>query len=365
MNKATDKREYNVIATMSGTSLDGLDVVNVHFSIDEKNDISFEIQHSTTYAFTENEKKVLQDAHNFETTRFLRFHNAVGTFIGEKVNKFIKQYKIKDVDFIASHGHTIFHRPEDNFTFQAGNPAYIVAETGITTVGDFRTLDIAYKGQGAPLVPIGDKYLFSQYDACLNIGGIANISFDISSVLVAYDICPANMALNYFAGMFNKDFDEDGNIGRQGHIDDNMLMALNSIDYYRKRWPKSLGREWFDKDFMQTIQKFSSLDINNQMRTIYEHIATQIVKAFDEVQGKEILVTGGGALNKFLIELIKNKTTKKIIIPDKQIIEYKEAVVFGFLGLLRILHKNNTLMSVTGAVKDSIGGAVYIGNNIF
>jgi anhydro-N-acetylmuramic acid kinase len=362
MKKFTDKTSFNVIATMSGTSLDGLDIIYVNFYIDNYT-YKFDIKHAVTYPFTENEKTVLREAHNFETTRFLRFHNAVGTYIGEKIKKFIKQFNIKNIDFISSHGHTIFHRPEDNFTFQAGNPAYIASETGITTVGDFRTLDIAHKGQGAPLVPIGDKYLFPGFDACLNIGGIANISFEISSITIAYDISPANMAFNLFAKMFNMEYDKDGNIGKQGHVDDKMLMTLNSIDYYHKRWPKSLSKEWFDNEFMKIIKQFSKIETHNQLRTIYEHVAMQIVRSFDEINGKDILVTGGGAYNKFLIDLIREKTTKKIIIPEKIIIEYKEALIFAFLGLLRILQKTNTLASVTGAVRDSIGGAIYMGDN--
>ncbi len=353
------KTKYHIISTMSGTSLDGLDIAYVCFDI-ENNKPVFKVINAETIEFTDNEKQVLTEAENFSTVRFLRFHNAVGKYIGEKINNFIKKHHISEVDFIASHGHTIFHRPEDNFTFQAGNPAYIAAETGIKTVADFRTLDIAYKGQGAPLVPVGDKYLFSEYDACLNIGGIANISFDVSSVRVAFDICPANMVLNYFSKKFGQDFDKDGELGKQGHIDSALLVELNNIEYYSKRWPKSLSKEWFDTTFLPLIKKHN-IDNHNILRTIYEHISIQIADSLNNVQGKTVLVTGGGAFNKFLIEEIKKKTNKKIILPDNEIIEYKESIIFAFLGLLRILEKENTLSSVTGAIKNSCGGAVYLG----
>ena len=347
---------YYSIGVMSGTSLDGLDIAYIKFTVDES--INFEILNADTYEYTDAVKEVLKQAENFDTVRFLRFHNRVGEYIGEEVNRFIKANNINKVDFIASHGHTIFHQPENKFTFQVGSPAYITAITGITTIADFRTLDIALKGQGAPLVPIGDKILFKEYDYCLNLGGFANISTDINTVRIAYDICPVNIVINEFAKQKNKEYDNEGNMGKAGHINDMLLAKLNSIDFYHQTWPKSLGKEWVSKEFNNILNSVN-IDFNDKLRTIYEHFSMQIARAINTGNGKSILITGGGAYNKFLIELIQQKTNKKLIIPNTEIIEFKEALIFGFLGLLRYLGKDNTLASVTGAIKNSSGGGIY------
>ncbi len=347
---------YYSIGVMSGTSLDGLDIAYIKFTVDKS--INFEILSSDTFEYTDSVKEVLKQAENFDTVRFLRFHNRVGEYIGEEINRFIKVNNINKIDFIASHGHTIFHQPENKFTFQIGSPAYITAVTGITTIADFRSLDIALKGQGAPLVPIGDKILFKEYDYCLNLGGFANISTDINTVRIAYDICPVNIVINEFAKQKNKEYDNEGNMGKVGHINDVLLSALNSLNFYHKTWPKSLGKEWVLKEFNNTLNSVN-LDFNDKLRTVYEHFSMQIANAINTGNGKNILITGGGAYNDFLINLIKQKTNKKLIIPDSEIIEFKEALIFGFLGLLRYLGKENTLASVTGAIKNSSGGGIY------
>ncbi len=347
---------YYAIGVMSGTSLDGLDIAYIEFSVDEK--ITFKIISTETYKYTETVKTVLKLAETFDTVKFLRFHNKVGEYIGDEINKFIRTKDIKRVDFIASHGHTIFHQPENKFTFQVGNAAYILAKTGITTIADFRTLDIALKGQGAPLVPIGDKILFKDYDYCLNLGGFANISSEINTVRIAYDICPVNIVINEFAKQQNKEFDESGNLGKSGHINDSLLYKLNSLDFYKKNYPKSLGKEWVSAEFYKVLNS-ENIEFNDKLRTIYEHISQQIANAINTGVGKNVLITGGGAYNKFLIELIKQKTVKKLEIPSSEIIEFKEALIFAFLGLLRFLGKENTLASVTGAIKNSCGGCIY------
>jgi len=347
---------YYSIGVMSGTSLDGLDIAYIKFTVDSS--IDFEIIKAETYHYTDAVKEVLQQAENFDTVRFLRFHNRVGEYIGDEINRFIKANNITKVDFIASHGHTIFHQPENKFTFQVGSPAFITAVTGITTIGDFRTLDIALKGQGAPLVPIGDKILFKDYDYCLNLGGFANISTDINTVRIAYDVCPVNIVINEFAKQKNKEYDNEGILGQAGHINDVLLSKLNSLDFYHQSWPKSLGKEWVLKEFNNTLN-FVNIDFNDKLRTVYEHFSMQIASAINNGNGKNVLITGGGAYNKFLIDLIQQKTNKKLIIPEQEIVEFKEALIFGFLGLLRFLGKDNTLASVTGAIKNSSGGGIY------
>ena len=342
---------------MSGTSLDGLDIAFIEFKINNKT-IDFEIIYAETIKYEANilsEFEIIIDTTGIE---LLKSHNFYGTYLGKEVNTFIKDNNIKDVDFIVSHGHTIFHQPEINLTFQLGNPAYIAAETKIKTIGDFRTLDVALNGQGAPLVPIGDKLLFSDYDFCINLGGFANISFDKNNTRFAYDICPVNIVINEFAKKFKKDFDEDGNLGKQGKINTELLACLNNLDYYKKPYPKSLGKEWVEQYFNDCLLQSSISDLD-KLRTIYEHIAIQIVNSVNSEKGNNILFTGGGTYNKFLLKLIQEKTEKQVIIPEDKIIDFKEALIFGLLGVLRIENKINTLASVTGADIDSVGGCIY------
>lgn len=355
---------YRLIGLMSGTSLDGLDIAYIEFSFDYSNidfdikTIDFDIKFAETFKYTNDilyEFEAVKDASGID---LLKSHNSYGTYIGKQVNAFMNKNNITDVDFIASHGHTIFHQPELNLTFQLGNPAYISAETGISCVGDFRTLDVALGGQGAPLVPIGDKLLFSEYDFCINLGGFANISFDKKESRVAYDICPVNIITNEFAKLFSKDFDEDGNIGKQGKINVGLLNSLNNLDYYKAKYPKSLGKEWVDNFFNDCLWQAKIPDLD-KLRTVYEHISMQIANAVNKETGKNILFTGGGTYNGFLLDLIKQKTEKKIIIPDAKIIDFKEALIFGLLGVLLIEYKTNTLASVTGASADSVGGCIY------
>ncbi|MEI8136395.1 MAG: anhydro-N-acetylmuramic acid kinase, partial [Bacteroidota bacterium] len=258
-----------------------------------------------------------------------------------------------------SHGHTVFHQPKLGFSTQIGCGATIAAVTGRTTICDFRSLDVANSGQGAPLVPIGDKLLFGKHEACLNIGGIANISFnDKNGNRIAYDICEANMLLNYLAEKLSQPFDKGGEIAKSGKINAELLNKLNSQNYYSQNGAKSIGREWFEQNILSLIEN-NGIEIKDLLATSTEHIA-QII-ANDLEDKKNVLVTGGGAFNTLLIEKIKSKTNCEIIIPDAQTINFKEALIFAFLGYLRLYKKTNTLSSVTDAKSDSAGGAVYLG----
>jgi len=347
---------YTAIGVMSGTSLDGLDIVLAKFI---KNDNwSFEILDSKTYNYSEKIKSQLSLAENLSAQNFLLFHNNYGKYIGELINDFLKNKKTQ-ADIIASHGHTIFHQPENNFTFQIGNGAIIAKETGITTVSDFRTLDVALNGQGAPLVPIGDELLFSEYDYCLNIGGFANISFQKNNERLAFDICPANIITNYLCEKINLSYDNKGELGRSGIINKDLLSELNNIKFYSKQRPKSLGKEWLVNIFIPIIEKYN-ISISDKLRTLYEHIAEQIAAALEDSLNKKVLITGGGAYNEFLIERIMQHTQNKIILPSEEIIDFKEALIFAFLGILRTRNEINTLSSVTGALRDSSGGIINI-----
>ncbi|MEA3316521.1 MAG: anhydro-N-acetylmuramic acid kinase [Bacteroidota bacterium] len=347
--------KYTAIGIMSGTSLDGLDIVLVEFT---KHDIwSFDILKSKTYNYSNNLKELLSTAENLPAKEFLLFHNNYGKYIGEIVKDFLIDEKSKP-DIIASHGHTIFHQPEKKFTYQIGNGAEIAKETSITTVSDFRSLDIALNGQGAPLVPIGDKLLFAKYDYCLNIGGFANISFTKNNKRKAFDICPANIIANYLCNKIERQYDNKGGLGSSGIINNKLLSELNNIEFYSKSGPKSLGKEWLIKEFTPIIDNYD-ISVSDKLSTIYEHIAIQIAKTTDKSYKKKILITGGGAYNDFLISRIKHHSSNEIIIPSNEIIDFKEALIFAFLGILRTRNEINTLASVTGASKDSSGGIIH------
>jgi anhydro-N-acetylmuramic acid kinase len=349
-------KKFKVIGVMSGTSLDGLDVAVCEF---EKIDEGWKskIIEAKTVKYNSDIHEKLSNAHYLSGYDLSKFDVDYGIYIGKQIKEFLKHTKHK-VDFIASHGHTVFHNPKESFTLQIGNGAAIAATTFLTTVADFRIMDVVLNGQGAPLVPIGDQLLFSDFDYCLNLGGFANISYTWYRKRTAYDICPVNIIINKIASLLSLEYDKDGLEARKGKIHEPLLKELNRLSYYSLEAPKSLGREWVENCFIPVVDKYA-LPANDTLRTVYEHIAFQISRSLTGSTNKKVLVTGGGAHNIFLIELIRKKSDHKIIIPDKLLVDYKEALIFGFLGVLRMREENNCLSSVTGATHDSIGGAVY------
>ncbi len=342
---------------MSGTSLDGMDFALCIF---QKNDTeySYNVIKTGFFEYDKSRKQKLSEAQYLSAYDFVKFHKQYGKFIGQQINKFLQG--IDKPDFIASHGHTIFHKPEENATFQIGDGAFIAAETGIPVISDFRNLDTAIGGQGAPLVPVGDKLLFSEYDYCLNLGGFANISYDDENKKrIAFDICPFNFIINKFAQSEGKEFDKNGEIGKEGNIHTELLSDLNNILYYKSKIPKSLGREYAEKIYLPLFDKYN-ISAADKINTYYEHAANKIYDVIKPDNEKNILITGGGAYNRFFISLLQKKIKSKIVIPDKELIDFKEAIIFGFLGFLRSINEANTLKSVTGAKKDSSGGSVFI-----
>jgi len=352
-------RKYKVIGIMSGTSLDGIDFAYCKFAL-KKNNWEFSIQHAQTFPYSAEWKNKLSKAHLLSGEALLGLHAKYGKFLGQQCNQFIKQKKIKEIDLIASHGHTIFHQPKNKFTFQLGDGNAMHSAIGLPIVFDFRSLDVALGGEGAPLVPIGDKHLFSDFEICLNLGGIANLSMDVNSKRKAFDICFCNMILNYLSAKAGKDFDKNGTMARKGSINQMLLHSFEKIYHtYRKKKP-SLGREGFEKEF-QLLLNNESIPLNDRLRTACESIALEIVRSIPASNKKiKLLVTGGGALNSFLIELIKSKlhSKTKVVIPSKTIINFKEALVFAFLGVLRLRNENNVLKSVTGASHNSCSGVL-------
>jgi anhydro-N-acetylmuramic acid kinase len=347
---------YFSIGVMSGTSLDGLDLVACRFEHNQS--WSFEVLKAVTVPYSHKWVNKLSEAAGLNAIDFALLNNEYGRFIGKQVASFCSDLPQKP-DFVSSHGHTIFHQPLNRLTVQIGSGAFIAAYSGLPTVCDFRSLDMALKGQGAPLVPIGDELLFGDYELCLNLGGIANVSYREDGERKAFDICPANMAFNHFIKELGYEYDLDGNLGRTGEVQEELLGLLNGLEYYKQTGPKSLGREWFENDFLQLIRSFQ-LYPADILRTLYEHVSDQLANAVDHFPKGQILITGGGAHNVFLIELFSEKTKHKTSVPSAQIIDFKEAIIFAFLGVLRKREEINCLKSVTGSDHDHSGGAIYL-----
>lgn len=346
---------YNVIGVMSGTSLDGLDICYCSFSTSKNNKWTYKINTAATIDISLKLKTKLKNATTSSGLELTLLNNEMGDFIGHSINQFIKKHKINSIDFISSHGHTIFHQPEKKLTLQIGNGANISAITQHPVICDFRTSDIALNGNGAPLVPIGDALLFAEYDYCLNLGGIANISYQ-EKERIAFDICPTNMVLNKLAHELEKEYDENGNFAKSGKIDNSLLAEFNNLDYYQKIPPKSLGFEYVEQNIFPILNNYE-ISIEDKLRTFTEHIAQQISKQLKK--DSTLFITGGGAFNHFLIQRLDEICDVKIIIPCEEIINFKEALIFGFLGVLRYRNEKNTLKSVTGAQFDNIGGCIY------
>lgn len=346
--------EINVIGLMSGTSLDGLDICYVNF----KNDSgkwSYKIIKAISESYPQEIKYKLSEAQNMSALDYARFHSDYGLYIGQRVKKFIEDTGVKP-DLVASHGHTIFHQPDIRFTAQIGSGAGIAAESGVDTVCDFRTKDVALYGQGAPLVPIGDKTLFSEYDYCLNLGGFSNISYTKGDERIAFDISPVNYVLNHYTRSIGLDYDEDGRIARSGKVSPGLYIKLNNLDFYKMSGPKSLGREWVEEVVIPLIDSFN-ISMEDKLATLCEHVAQQVSL---KIEGGKVLLTGGGAFNKYLTERMAALSPQcQFVIPDAETINFKEALIFAFLGALYMSDTPNCLASVTGASRDNIGGCLY------
>jgi anhydro-N-acetylmuramic acid kinase len=340
---------------MSGTSLDGVDLVYVAFEY--RKSYTFKIIYSETISYSKKWKSTLKNAFYLDKdyNELEKLSVYYGDYLSELILDFIQINKIKKIDFIASHGHTIHHKPEENYTLQIGDGQTIATKTGIKTIYDFRTQDVVLGGQGAPLVPIGDQMLFLKFTYCLNLGGFANISFEKNGNRIAFDICPVNIVMNHYANNLGCDFDNDGKLASSGKLNKNLLDELNSLPFYKDEKPKSLGFEFVEGIIFPLIKRYTISD-KDILRTFVEHIAIQISKNTDK--GK-LLITGGGTFNSFLINRIKYYINCEISIPNKIIIDYKEALVFAFLGLLRTQNKVNCLQSVTGASMDHCSGVVF------
>lgn len=359
----SDPNEFIVLGLMSGTSLDGVDLALCKFT-EESAWMHYQLLDAKTVSYPYYLREKLDDALNLSAKDLQLLDQELGTFYAEQILAFMARQQAPPL-LIASHGHTVLHQPDKRITMQIGDGRVIASKTGITVINDFRRQDVAKGGQGAPLVPIGDRDLFGDYQFCLNLGGIANVSFDKDGKRTACDISPCNMALNTIASWIDIEYDRNGVLASRGTVQQKLLDRLNDMAYYRKPAPKSLGKEWFLRHFLPEIRQ-TEITIEDLLCTVNEHIADQVsgfVNSYHK-PGDRMLITGGGAYNKFLVSRIKNKCRAELFIPDEKIIDFKEAIVFAYLGLLRFQEKNNVLASVTGAHSDTSAGIINYPNKI-
>lgn len=360
---------YRAIGLMSGSSLDGLDIAYAEFQ-EQAGNWNFELINTDCYPYSDEWVSKLQNAISLSARDYQLLHTEYGHYTGEQVNKFMEKNQLQyKVAVIASHGHTTFHMPGKKMTAQLGDGAAIAAKTQLPVVTDLRAVDVAFGGQGAPIVPIGEKMLLSEYDYFLNLGGIANISSNADKY-IAFDVCPANRVLNMLAKDAGKEFDDGGAMAEMGDVNDDLLENLNQLEYYKRSFPKSLAND-FGTDVIYPMIKDHGLSTNDALRTFTEHISFQISKSLSspgmqhgKTEKRKLLVTGGGAHNKFLVSDLSKKLEKlniEVVVPDINLINFKEALIMAFIGVLRWRQEYNVLSSVTGASRNSIGGALWIG----
>lgn len=345
---------YNVLGVMSGTSLDGVDIAHIELIFNKENWI-YKIHETSTVAYSSDWLNRLKNAVDYNDDQLNILNKEYTELLGSIIKEFIHCHSTSGLDAVCSHGHTILHQPHRGITLQIGNLPEIAQITQQTIVCDFRVQDVELGGQGAPLVPIGDRLLFSSYDYCLNLGGFSNISFEENGKRIAYDICPVNTVLNYYATRLGKEYDAGGELARSGKIIPELLSALNELEFYAASYPKSLGFEFVKGTVLPLIEKFEISD-NDKLRTFTEHIAIQIARVTGS--GK-LLVTGGGAYNTFLMERLNELSMSIITITDDKTIQYKEALIFALLGVLKLRGDINVLASVTGASGDHSSGKIY------
>lgn len=346
----------NIIGCMSGTSMDGLDLALCRFR-KEKNSLKYEMLKAETLPYPVAWQKKLGNCMNLNATELLALDAAYGQYLGECVKKFLRKNNLK-ADLLSSHGHTVHHRPDLGYSFQIGHGAHLHKACGIPVINDFRMADIAAGGQGAPLVPMGDALLFAEYNQCVNLGGIANISFTKNGERIAYDISAFNMVLNALAAREGKSIDAGGLLAGEGEIITALLNRLNGFDYYQLSGPKSLGKEWLIENIFNLIED-TNIPAKDYLRTFIEHFALQIAHSIDRGGGGKVLLTGGGTFNTFFVKQLKAKTNATILVPDEPTIHFKEALIFALLGWLRWEQQPNCLSSVTGAKENVSGGVIY------
>lgn len=361
MNNAL-KTRYQVIGLMSGTSLDGLDMAYVTLT-KENEGWQFELGPAESIDYSDEWRNRLKESVNQSGIGLTLLDREYGRWLGAKTSDFIQRHQL-EVDFIASHGHTVFHQIDKKMTLQIGHGQELASLTGQKVICDFRTKDVVLGGQGAPLVPIGDELLFSEYDYCLNLGGISNVSFRHEGKRMAYDIGLVNMLLNYLTHQIDLPYDAGGQLAASGNLNQAFFKELNSLSYYQESFPKSTGYEWFVEEVIPIVDRYAHLSMEDRLCTGVHHITYQVaaaVKSHSQRAGERLWATGGGAKNDFMIKTLGAYLGESVavIIPSVDLIEFKEAIVFALMGVLRERGESNCLSSVTGASSDNSGGVNY------
>lgn len=358
MQKNAMKSKYKVIGMMSGTSLDGLDLAYCVFQ-NGASGWKYALEKTATLKYSANWLARLSQAHTLSGVELMALDAAYGSYLGKAARAFADKHALKP-DFVASHGHTVFHQPQRNFTTQIGNGFNLHAACSLPVVHDFRMQDVALGGEGAPLVPAGDKFLFHEYDVCLNLGGIANLSVDVKGKRIAFDVCFCNMGLNFLAEEAGKKYDKGGALAAGGSVNGKMLRSLQNVyKKFRTKRP-SLGREIFEKHVFSILSD-KKIPLADRLCTFTESAANEICDAIKlYIKNPRVLCTGGGAFNSFLIARMLEHGGDDItfIIPEDDVVKFKEAVVFGFLGVLRVREEVNCLRSVTHALRDTSSGTM-------
>jgi len=357
------RNEYYAIGGMSGTSLDGVDLCYCRYYKNKKKHWQFELLAAHTFPYPTHLKQTIQQLTQNYTDSHTNLDTQLGAFYAELIQQFIQEHHITKIDFVANHGQTVYHNPAEQKTVQIGCGKTIAEQTNITTVNNFRVIDMTLGGQGAPLVPIGDWHFFNEYRFCINLGGICNITIqEPKAVLLAFDVCPCNILLNYYAKQKQLAYDDNGNLARSGQLNEDLLQNLNGIQYYDNQPPKSLDAQQCLQLYIPIIETFN-LPTENILHTLCHHYAiqlAQVIHHFKKDVQEQILLSGGGALNGYLCEQIETNTDIVVHVPDEAIINYKEAIIFGLLGVLKLEDEVNCLKVVTGAAKDNVGGEVHI-----
>lgn len=358
---------YKVIGLMSGSSLDGLDICYAQFE-ESRGHWSAEMLHTACVPYTQEWIAQLRHAQQLNLADFLKLHTAYGRYVAQLVQSFIDEHALEHkVHFVATHGHTVFHEPAAHTTFQLGDGATMAALLGLPVISDLRAMDVALGGQGAPIVPIGDRLLFGNFDILINIGGIANMSLHQGNQqYIAFDVCVANQALNALAQQMGHEYDASGAIAASGTVLPAILQQLSAHPFYAAAAPKSLS----NAQAMDLVQAFildENYSVPDKLNTICHLLVAQIAAAIPmATEARKALVTGGGAFNSYLMQLLQKQMAQQhieLIIPDEKIIAFKEALVMGLIGTLRWREDVNVLAAVTGAQRDSVSGALWMGQN--
>lgn len=369
------------IGLMSGTSLDGVDVAlveikNNHCQLLENylHPIKTELKQKLSLLCSLSNKKNFH--HRIEL--FGELDTQMGLVFADAVNQFLTAKNIdkKTITAIGSHGQTIRHQPwlKSPFTLQIGDPNLIAYHTKITTVADFRRMDVAAGGQGAPLAPAFHNAVMQSKNEnriILNLGGIANITWlpkDQNQNVVGFDTGPANTLLDaHYNSIFPQHaFDENSTFAKQGEVNSFLLSSLLSDDYFNLTYPKSTGREYFSLEWLNKRLNQTNQPINSEsiQATLIEFTAQTIADSILalNIQDFQVYACGGGMHNQFLVDQLSKKLKQKVLQTNDLGVDgdYLEAMTFAWLAHRRVNHLTGNLPAVTGAKQTKILGAVYL-----